>query len=309
MMLHRTYKFAAISATCLALAACGANPTSERNAEILDDFVESNFTTKINDVRGMSFTGTDFNASAAREYKKLMLFEADQMYDYVSALMYAERTLASAGNNTPAPLDPAKFNQPVSALPSLKSARAEMLALFDRGARDRFPADAALLQSSYDCWVEQQEENHQLDHIAACRDRFVNALKNLRTLMTPKPAPAPTPAPAPAVQFKDSYTVFFDFDSDALTPQARATLSEVLQALRAQNAGASIIGHTDTAGSDAYNLGLSQRRAKAVSDALLNAGIRPAVVVTDGRGEKDLASPTADNVRNPQNRRAVINIR
>ena len=109
--------------------------------------------------------------------------------------------------------------------------------------------------------------------------------------------------------FQDSYIVYFNFDSVDLGEQARGTVTEVVKALQAQNAGASIIGYTDTSGSAAYNKTLSERRSKAVSDMLLQAGIRPAVVTTEGRGETDLAKPTADGKKEPANRRAVINIR
>lgn len=305
MLSWTSFKPVAAVVACLALAACGGNST--RNAEIFSDLIESSFTSDIDTVRGTEIQGTGFNAAVAREYKTLMVYEADQMFDYVSALMYAERSLASAGGQTLPPLDPANFNEPEAAMPSLVESRASMMDLFGKGARERFPARAAVLQSSYDCWVEQQEENHQPDHIAACRDKFVAALADLRTAMAPKPA---EPAPVAAVPaFQESYTVLFQFDSAVLSSVARATLTEVVRAIQTQNAGASIIGHTDTVGTPAYNQTLSEARAKAVADVILEAGIRPAVVTTTGKGETDLATPTGDNVNNAQNRRAVISIR
>ena len=302
MLLSNPMKLIAVAAVALALAACGNNAT--RDSEIMKTFVESNFTRDIDAVRASAPAGADFNGALAREYKTLMLFEADQMYDYVSALMYAKRSLAAARGETVTPLDPKRFNEPAAAMPSLTESRGQMIALFEAGARQKIPAKAAELQASFDCWVEQQEENHQPDHIAACRNKFVKNLAELREAMKPAPVAA-----APAPVFKESYTILFDFDSATLTPAARATLTEVVNALRAQNAGASIIGHTDTSGSKNYNQTLSERRAKAVADLILEAGIRPAVVTAEGRGEADLATPTPDNVRNPANRRAVISIR
>ena len=133
-------------------------------------------------------------------------------------------------------------------------------------------------------------------------------MKALSDAMAEKPVAA-TPAPAPAATFKDSYVIYFAFDSSQISSESAATVAEVIRAIQSQNAGASIIGYADTVGSSQYNIALSQRRAKAIADQILNAGVRPAVVTTEGRGESELAVPTADNVREARNRRAVINIR
>ena len=68
------------------------------------------------------------------------------------------------------------------------------------------------------------------------------------------------------------------------------------------------MGHADTSGSAAYNVRLSQRRAATVRDALVSQGVTGGAITTEGRGETDLARPTADGVREPLNRRATINI-
>jgi OmpA-OmpF porin, OOP family len=67
-----------------------------------------------------------------------------------------------------------------------------------------------------------------------------------------------------------------------------------------------VIGHADRAGSDAYNQRLSERRSAAVRDALVQRGIPANEIVTMGRGERDPAVPTPDGVREPRNRRVVI---
>lgn len=268
------------------------------------------------DVYNKPANGNSFTAYLSRNYKSLMLFEADEMYDYVSADMYARRALTTSKGTVIDPLPLGEFNLPASHLPALKQARADIADVFSKGAREKFPVRAARVQSSFDCWVEQQEENHQPDHIARCRDEFVLAMKELKKAMTPPPAPkvvkADPPAPKKAETvptFEESYIVYFDFDSDKLTANEVQTVNEVVRALKALNAGASIIGHADTSGPAAYNQALSERRANAVSKRLLEAGIRPTVVTTQGRGEADLAKPTADNVKEPKNRRVVINIR
>ena len=61
--------------------------------------------------------------------------------------------------------------------------------------------------------------------------------------------------------------VLFDFNKAVLKPAAISQLAPVLQALKEQpSLQVLVVGHTDSVGSDAYNMGLSQRRAQAVAD-------------------------------------------
>ena len=70
-----------------------------------------------------------------------------------------------------------------------------------------------------------------------------------------------------------------------------------------------MIGHTDTVGPDAYNDALSRRRAQAVREALVRAGVDPGRIVTAGAGQEQPLVPTADEVREASNRRAEIRFR
>ncbi|HUC67411.1 MAG TPA: OmpA family protein [Stellaceae bacterium] len=118
----------------------------------------------------------------------------------------------------------------------------------------------------------------------------------------PPLAPAPPPPPPPK-----SFTVYFDFDSAALTPSGRDIVRQA--AATATGSGITLItvtGHTDTVGSAQYNLQLSERRADAVRNEMVAVGIPSAEIVTVGRGEADLAIPTPPNVNEPRNRRVVI---
>ena len=69
-----------------------------------------------------------------------------------------------------------------------------------------------------------------------------------------------------------------------------------------------IVGHTDTSGSAAYNLRLSERRAKAVADALVGMGVAQTALSVDWKGKTDLAVQTPDGVKEPLNRRSTISI-
>ncbi|MDB5359162.1 MAG: hypothetical protein JWO51_459, partial [Rhodospirillales bacterium] len=67
-----------------------------------------------------------------------------------------------------------------------------------------------------------------------------------------------------------------------------------------------VTGHTDTVGSAKYNQALSERRAAAVKQQLITDGVPSAEIATSGVGKSGLLVPTADGVREPQNRRAEI---
>ncbi|HRE45994.1 MAG TPA: OmpA family protein, partial [Terricaulis sp.] len=70
-----------------------------------------------------------------------------------------------------------------------------------------------------------------------------------------------------------------------------------------------IFGHDETEGQAAYSVRVSQRRAEAVQAYLISMGFDGGLISTEGRGQSDLAVETGPGVREPLNRRAVIDIR
>jgi outer membrane receptor protein involved in Fe transport len=117
--------------------------------------------------------------------------------------------------------------------------------------------------------------------------------------------PPPVVAPAPAVAH--SYQVFFDFNKSDLTPEAVKVVDEAAaHAAPAKVTRIDVTGHTDTVGSDAYNMRLSRRRAESVAAELEARGIPASEIAIFAKGKKDLLVPTKDGVREPQNRRVQI---
>ncbi|HVI88503.1 MAG TPA: OmpA family protein [Dongiaceae bacterium] len=242
--------------------------------------------------------GTPFTQALTKEYRDLSVFEADQMYDWRDAGWYARRGLASARGELVTPQDPAERDLPLDTLPQINDTRARLLKALDGGARDAKPQVAARAQARFDCWLEQQEENFQNDHISACRDELMAALNELEA----KPA-----APAAATVAPSTYLVLFDFDKSNINPAADAVIKQVVADYNANKATAiSVTGHTDRAGTADYNLKLSERRADSVRAALIAAGIPAEAITTAWKGESEPAVPTADGVREQANRRAEI---
>jgi OmpA family protein len=115
------------------------------------------------------------------------------------------------------------------------------------------------------------------------------------------------PQPAPSMAQSSSYLVFFDWDKSDLTPQAMATISQAASAYKVSgNARLTNVGNADTSGPQGYNMALSLRRADAVRQALIQNGVPAGSIDTAGRGETNLLVQTADNVREPQNRRVEL---
>ena len=91
-----------------------------------------------------------------------------------------------------------------------------------------------------------------------------------------------------------SADAYFDFNKAILKPAGKAKLNEeIIPAMKQHpNLRAEVDGYTDSIGSDAYNLKLSERRANAVRDYMVSEGIDASRIMTKGFGK---ANPVADN--------------
>ena len=112
----------------------------------------------------------------------------------------------------------------------------------------------------------------------------------------PAPAPAPAPRgeePMPMAEKIVLRGVNFDFDKSNIRPDAAVILDEAVRLLGTGGGSAvAIEGHTDWIGTDAYNQGLSERRANAVMDYLVDHGVDASRLSTTGYGE---SRPIASN--------------
>jgi outer membrane protein OmpA-like peptidoglycan-associated protein len=121
--------------------------------------------------------------------------------------------------------------------------------------------------------------------------------------VTPTP-PAPPAEPPPIVSVDD---VLFDFDRSTLRPEANAILQPVLTMLQGDpSLQIDIEGHTDWIGTDAYNQGLSERRARAVVEWFVARGIARERISAIGRGEAEPVAVNTTSQGRQLNRRVEI---
>ncbi len=125
--------------------------------------------------------------------------------------------------------------------------------------------------------------------------------------MAPAPVAAAAPAASPAPVQSQTYLVFFDWDKSDLTPRATQIIAQAASTSKTNNVTTlDVSGYTDTSGTPTYNMGLSERRAKAVATQLVADGVPQSEIEIHAFGETHLLVATGPGVREPQNRRVEI---
>jgi OOP family OmpA-OmpF porin len=172
-------------------------------------------------------------------------------------------------------------------------------------------------------WVNEGSAGYFRDYLGTVSFQFSFGRPAATAAPPPSPAPAAAPSPAPVPPDSDGdgvadasdrcpgtplgtkvdangcpYTVTlggvnFAFDSAQLTPESRTVLDSVAAGLAEHpRLRVEMQGHTDSVGSEAYNMSLSQRRADAVRNYVISRGVPAAQVEARGYGE---SRPVADN--------------
>jgi OOP family OmpA-OmpF porin len=254
--------------------------------------------------------GTAFQRSLHQGYSSFGEWEYQQA-DYRDAKTFNARAQMSADGVQVNPADPASRTIAPEFRGELVTARANLMQhLGNADTLNRVPGPAGAAQVYYDCWLEQQEEGHQPEHIAYCKNGFQTAMSQLAPARPTAQAPAAQPmAAAPAAR---PYLVFFDWNRAVLTDSSASTIDEIAAMLKKNNNSQStlkIAGHADKSGHTPYNDALSQRRAEAVATALSLKGVSRGKATLEHFGESRPLVETADDVREPQNRRVEVVIR
>ena len=103
--------------------------------------------------------------------------------------------------------------------------------------------------------------------------------------------------------------ITFDTDSYAIKPEFRSTLDRIAETLSSYNQTyVDVYGHTDSVGSDAYNLTLSKNRAESVAGYLATHGVARARIGTQGFGESQPVTSNDTEAGRQQNRRVEIKL-
>lgn len=250
--------------------------------------------TSLDTLKRAEFKGNSFQSSLGKYYRDLAEYEAvqDDWYDYQ---IYADKTLMAAKGVTPTPDTLSKRDLPADRVAEIHEARGMLMSMLNnKKLEHKRPLVLAKAQTSFDCWVEQQEENWQDKDINACRDGFYDAMVLLEH-----------------PNFKldmihDTKTVYFHTGSAKIKPSEMMMLKDLAHDAKAGKLDIMIVGYTDTVGKEKVNHKLSYKRALEVRKTLAKHGVTKKHLMYHGYGEKRLAVPTADNVNEPKNRRVRL---
>jgi len=263
---------------------------------------------KLGEAEMMDASGSAFNKALYADYITLSKGEYGEG-DYKDSDRFAEKAMVAATGANVAPYDPRNWKIPSDRQAVMNGAHGRLVDALNSTAKDKATAQLARAQTSFDCWVQEQEENFQPDHIAACRDAFIAAMGEVdKAMMVAKPA-APAPAPKPKMAEAKSWEVYFHFDSVKMLAGANGKIKEAIGYVsNFKRPRVTIAGYTDTSGSAAYNKELSTRRSEALAITAMDMGLDPKNVVMRSYGEDRLGVPTKDGVRKQENRRATITV-
>lgn len=268
--------------------------------------------TQLQKAEGVSAQGSAFDTTLYNKYMVLARNEYKEG-DYGDADFFASRALAAAAGNSPDPQEVSERTMPDTATGLvLVAARNDLMSLFDAGAREKVPELSAAAQSSYECWLQEQEENFQPPHIQACRDEFDGLIPAIQNAMAPpkKPMAAPAPAPAPKKVVKGAlFKLYFANDSSTIDTAGREVIGKAVAHAKNYDPPRVVVsGYTDTSGSANYNQKLSEKRARVVAASMTLRGVPEGSIKFRGYGERYLDVRTADGVSEAKNRRVEISV-
>ncbi len=265
----------------------------------------------VNKVSDMQTTRDAFKSALHKEYVALAVAE-QKLSDVDDAIFFIKRAreVGLGLDVSPQPLSDRK-GIPKYARKGLVKARAKLVAKLWSGADEVTPLASAKAQASFDCWLEEQEENNEPDKIRACRQAFTAALFDMKVRPKPKLKPkakkkkktakiARLPMPAP-------YLVYFGFDDAEFGDSEMTKIKQAYADYRLRKPSKILVaGHADSVGNKQYNLGLSRFRAAAVVNELLQLGVPLKAIKRSRHGEVAPVVETGDGKSESKNRRVSI---
>ena len=262
-------------------------------------------TRSLKELRHATPVGDAYHVALAQGYQT---FAEDKVlrYDWWTSKYFADKGLLAAYGRDVQPEEAAEWDIPATMLPQFNAARSKLIAAIGANQETQ-PSLTANTVVLYDRWVELQSNKWDEANIEEAGAVFFAALAKLEEVHL---AESGTSTPPKATPVETTSTIlYFPFDSDKLNAGAQNALGELVKYIQsAGHVAVSINGHADRAGTETYNMDLSERRAKFVMKALEEAGVPASIMQYFAFGETDPAVPTADGVREPKNRRVEIYI-
>jgi len=120
--------------------------------------------------------------------------------------------------------------------------------------------------------------------------------------------------PATVVKYEKttmSASALFDHDKSNLKDEGKAALHTLDESIKARGASVvdiDVIGHTDSDGTEEYNMGLSIRRAESVRDYMVSEGVDGSIIDVSGEGESNPVADNATKEGRAENRRVDIHV-
>ncbi len=263
----------------------------------------------------------NFQEHLLSEYKKRASFEAEEMHDWNSAKLYSEKALKSLETDEIYPEEISYWKIPEENINEIKIAYDNLMTIY-KDAKNIDPFNLARAISSLDCWSEQQEENWQTWDINSCKNDFLNAMHSIYEKISAEKDEQETVNKKnnnSEDETKDEVTIvtknenkelmqiiYFDFDQFKLSEVSKDKIKKFLNNYGSIINEYLVVGHTDTKGTNKYNLSLSIKRAEVVKEILINNGIEQSNIKILGKGEESLAVDTPDDTKQPANRRVEI---
>jgi|GEM_PF-2644158 len=249
--------------------------------------------------------GTQLQKYLIRDYRDYAHGEMGQWDIKDSTPLQEQLKTAVDGYITPLPLSNVLYVQSTPA--EMEAQRNRLLQWYeDKDVVQTMPQTLARAAASFDCWLQHEQSEPNADHnLQRCRSDFYAAAAQLPA---EQKMVAVQKTSQRNVDVNALATVYFEFDKANLTSDTTNILDQLKKRLTTTYKGnVVIVGHADTAGPADYNIGLSQRRAKAVANYLGLPHNRYRIEVR-GVGETDLAVKTPDNTPYAANRRVTVEV-
>ena len=267
---------------------------------------------------------TSLSKHLMEAYKTKADFEAQEMHDWNSAKLYAEKALGAADGKDILPEKISYWVIPADKQSELNKAYNNLMTVY-KEALLLDPFNLAKAISSLDCWAEQQEENWQTWDIDQCRNDFLSAMHEIfGSLEKEEGISTKQKINNEISKLDDSVSddsvsivtknsenkilqiIYFDFDKSKLSDVSIEEIKSFINTNKKTIKKFIVVGHTDTMGTKKYNKVLSLERAGAVQKILIELGIEKNNISILGKGENNLRVQTADEIKHPANRRAEI---